>query len=467
MKVLFVTSEMYPYAKAGGLGDVSFSLPRALKRLGVDIISAVPLYNFIDPKKHGIRHTGKWIDVYVNGGWYKFEILRKNNIFFFKNEELLKGSHVYGPAGWEYENSDIRFGSFCWAVAESLRSGLIEADIIHLNDWPTALIAVILKEIFGWDKKVILTIHNIAYQGIFDKEAIDRLALPSYLFNTDALEFWGRVNLLKGGIIYSDFITTVSSTYAEEILTQEYGYGLEGVLKRYRHKLRGILNGIDNEVWNPKKDPKIFENFSARDIDKKEKNKNILLKRFNINPADSPLLAFINRLTHQKGVELILESVEELSRLNAFFFFLGEGEYSNAFREIGNIYENIITKVSFDDALARQLYSSADFIMMPSFFEPCGLSHLIGMRYGCIPLVRETGGLADTVVDISEDKGYGITFKNPTKWEFMCAVKRAVELYHNKERLKKIRREVLKKDFSWKRFAREYLDLYNESYKTL
>ncbi len=462
MRVLFVTSEIYPYAKTGGLADVSFSLPRALRRKGIDVISVMPLYEFIDRKRFGIRNTGESVWVNLNGNSYKFDIFVKNNTYFFRNEELFRGGHVYGPAGWEYEDSDIRFGGFCWAIAEALRRDIFKVDVIHVNDWPSALLPVIVKEIYRWNIKVILTIHNIAFQGIFGKEAIDRLSLPYYLFNMEALEFWGKVNLLKGGIIYSDYITAVSSTYAEEILTQEYGYGLEGILKKYRYKIRGILNGIDVYVWNPRTDREIYKNFSIKSVDLKEENKEKLFGELSIKFCDKPLFAFINRLTHQKGVEIILESVEELSQLPAIFFFLGEGEYSGAFEEIGDLYENIMARMVFDDSFARKLYSAADFIMMPSFFEPCGLSHLIGMRYGCIPLVRETGGLVDTVVDISNEGGYGIIFKNPNKWEFLCAVKRAIELYKNKKRLREIRKRVLKIDFSWKRFADEYMKLYNE-----
>ncbi len=466
MRVLFVTSEMYPYAKTGGLADVSFSLPRALRRKGIEVISVMPLYEFIDRKKFGIKKLGKKVSVNLDGKNYIFEIFAKNNTFFFRNEELFRGSHVYGPAGWGYEDSDLRFGGFCWAVAKSLEEGIFKVDVVHVNDWPSSLLPVLIKEIYRWDLKVILTIHNIAFQGIFERDTIERLSLPPYLFNMEALEFWGKVNLLKGGIVYSDYITTVSSTYAEDIMTQEYGYGLEGVLKKYRHKIKGILNGIDVYVWNSRTDRKIYRNFSIRNIDLKEENKRRLFKELNIEDCERPLFAFINRLTHQKGVEIILESVEELSRLPAVFFFLGEGEYGSVFREIGNIYENIITRIVFDDTFARRLYSAADFIMMPSFFEPCGLSHMIGMRYGCIPLVRETGGLADTVVDISEREGYGIMFKNPNKWEFLCAVKRAIELYRNKKYLKEIRRKVLRIDFSWRRFADEYVKLYNEGNKS-
>lgn len=461
MRVLLASSEIYPYSKTGGLVDFCHSLIKSLReKEGIDAMGATPLYKSVDIEKFKIKNTGLSVSVILDSREYTFEIFKSKDTYFFYNEKLFGREHIYGPAGQSYHDNDIRFGGFSWAVAKAVAEGLISADVIHANDWQTALIPVILKEVFKSSVKTVFTIHNLAYQGYFDRWMIDRLHLPPHLYNMEALEFWGMVNLLKGGIIFSDFVTTVSEKYAKEILTQDYGWGLEGVLNKYSFKLRGILNGIDYDTWNPKKDKAIWVNYSHADIQKKFENKKKLCEVFNLD-FEKPLISFISRLSYQKGVTLILESIRELSYLGANFFFLGSGEYAEHFRGISGIYDNIVSITDFDDTLSRRLFASSDFMLMPSIFEPCGITQMIGMRYGCVPIVRKVGGLEETVKDISEE-GWGIVFDNPSKGEMLCAIKRAIDLFYNRKKFLSAVKDCMRLDFSSDSMAKKYLQIYRE-----
>lgn len=458
MRVLVASSEIYPYAKTGGLADFSHSLLRALEKLGVEARGIMPLYKSVDRKGFGIEPTGEEIWVNLGGREYRFSMYTDGRNYFLYNEELFDRDHIYGPPGQGYHDNYLRFGGFCWAVSLMVKDGYVGTDVIHSNDWQTALIPLITKEVLKLSVKNVFTIHNLAYQGVFGKETFYMLNLPHYLFNPEALEFWGDLNLMKAGIVFSERITTVSPSYASEIQTPLGGFGLDGLLRRYAYKLRGILNGIDYEVWDPKTDKYIYFNYSEGKG--KDKNKRRLCEELGLNP-ERPLFAFINRFTHQKGIELVIGSMGKLALRKANFLFLGSGEYESALKELSRSYENVRIFIGFDEVLARRVYAAADFILMPSMFEPCGITQIIGMRYGCIPVVRETGGLRDTVIDLWEE-GYGIRFKNPTEEEFLCAVDRAVELYHSKRRFTQLRRRVMGLDFSSERMAKEYIQVYKE-----
>ncbi|MCS7212719.1 MAG: glycogen synthase [Candidatus Calescibacterium sp.] len=482
MKIAIVSSEMYPYAKTGGLGDYVFTLVNQLKNKGVECYGIIPFYKHIkekyvlgknfegdsgleisDEKIEGIeiKDTGKKLKVEMNGRAFEFSIYQGNNCIFFENEELFGRDFIYGPPGGSYDDNHIRFGAFCWAVAKSLKEKIIDFDIIHTNDWITSLVPLISKEIFRIDKKFAFTIHNFAYQGLYPKNVMQELGLPSYLFNMEALEFWGLVNIIKAGIVFSDQIFVVSPTYAEEIKTYDYGYGLEGLIRKYEWKIKGILNGIDYKVWDPTNDKEIPQTYSEKTLAKRSKNKTKLAKEYGFD-AKKPLFCVISRLTHQKGMHFFTEYHKEVFSLKANFLFLGMGEYQHKISSLSSIYDNVKVETRFRETLARKFYAAADFILVPSLFEPCGISQIIGMRYGCIPVVRKTGGLADTVKDIQEEDGYGIVFENPTKQEFLCALKRAVELYDNKAKLKKLTSKVMKLDFSAERMVQEYLKVYEK-----
>ncbi|HFC98572.1 MAG TPA: glycosyltransferase, partial [Thermosulfurimonas dismutans] len=313
-------------------------------------------------------------------------------------------------------------------------------------------------------QKVVFTIHNMAFQGMFEKESLERLELPWSLYHIEALEFWGKINLMKGGIIFSDAVTTVSRTYAREILTYEYAYGLEGVLYHHRHKLVGILNGIDYDLWNPAQDPHLYVRYSLEDPAPKEENKQAMLRELGVAEffAEKPLFCFINRFSQQKGVEILLSALERLSRINGFFIFLGEGEYAPLFENIDRRYPNMYARIIFNEGWSHKVYAASDFILVPSLFEPCGITQLIAMRYGTLVVARKTGGLADTLVDVSYPGGYGFLFPDPTPEDLLCGVKRAAELFEHPKYFMRLRQKVMKLDFSWNRSAREYLKLYRQ-----
>jgi len=458
MRVLVASSEIYPYSKTGGLADFAHALIKNLRKKGINAMGITPLYKTIDKEKFSIKSTGMSVKVILEQREYIFEIFKSEDTYFFANQELFGRDYIYGPPGIAYADNDIRFGGFSWAVSKAVSEGIIYADVIHANDWQTALIPVILKEVFHSSVKTVFTIHNLAYQGYFDSRLVYRLNLPPHLYHMEALEFWGLTNLLKGGIVFSDFVTTVSEKYATEILTQEYGWGLEGVLNKYKFKLKGIINGIDYDTWNPETDSKLWFRYSPNGIEGKFLNKEKLCEIYNLDPS-KPLISFISRLSYQKGVHLILESIKDIAYLDANFFFLGSGEYEQAFSDFANIYKNIRVSTKFQDELSRRLFASSDFILMPSMFEPCGITQMIGMRYGCVPIVRKTGGLDETVKDIAEG-GYGIVFDNPSRGEFMCAIKRAIDLYDNKEKFIEKVKTVMTLDFSSETMAEKYIQIY-------
>ncbi len=488
MKIGIISTEIYPLAKAGGLADFTYSLAKYLNKNSVSAYFILPLYKAIEEKylqkknvkshpeigdeytkKLEITDTGKEVDVTVGFRKYKFRIYKVQGEeiqgYLFDNKELFGRDFIYGPPGEAYADNDIRFGGFCWAVAQALKEGKIENfEILHSNDWLTALVPLITKKILGLPVKNVFTIHNMAYQGFYPKEELYKLNLPESLYNMEYLEFYGLINIMKAGIIFSDYVTTVSPTYAEEITTYEYGYGLEGLIKKYKWKIKGIINGIDYETLNPQRDNSIYFKFSSKSIQAREKNKVELCKSYNLDPQKA-LIGTVSRMTHQKGFHLIVATADRLSRLNANFLFVGIGEYQLQILKLAEKYSNIKVETRFTEAFSRKVFASLDFILVPSIFEPCGISQLIGMRYGAIPIVRETGGLSDTVRDISEKGGYGITFKNPTEEELLCAIKRSIELYENKTKFKKLRKEVMMLDFSAEKMANEYIKVYTEIYQ--
>jgi starch synthase len=466
MKVVFASSEIYPFAKTGGLADIAGALPRKIASQGVKVFGFMPLYKTVDINKHGIIKIDASVNVNLNNRVYTFEVYKKMDdatFFFLKNDELFGRDYLYGPPEGDYPDNDIRFGAFSYAVMEFIKKENLNPDLIHVNDWQTALIPVLNYHKYNnHHVRTVITIHNLAYQGIFDKFAIERLNLDWDIFHMEALEYYDKVNFLKGGIVFSSAITTVSPTYAKEITYPEYGYGLDGVLRKYSNKLYGILNGIDYDVWNPETDKHIYENYCTFTIQKKSINKKLFLKEVGLKDKSKPLYIFIGRLAHQKGVDLIRDSIEEMSKMHVNFAILGTGDkgYNDFFKSIEGKYENIFVKVDYDETLSRKMYAAADFLLMPSLFEPCGLNQMIAMRYGTLVIARETGGLKDTVKDISQPYGYGILFKNPTKEEFLNALYRALELYNNKKLFENLQKKVMEIDLSIDSTARKYIKLY-------
>ncbi len=465
MRVIFASSEIYPFAKTGGLADVSYALPKALSQIGIQVSTVMPLYRCIDVKKFGIEPTGRSIEINLGDNRFQFELLMYGdqvNHYFLKNEQLFDREFLYRTPEGDYPDNDIRFGAFCWAVVKLMESGILKGEILHTNDWQTALIPVIVRKRKTITARTLQTIHNIAYQGIFPKETIDKLALGWEFYHMEALEFWGKVNFLKGGIVFSNAVSTVSPTYAKEITTPEFGYGLDGVLRKYSYKLFGILNGIDYDVWNPETDPCISVNYTENSVELKERNKELFLQETGLKGKEKPLFVFIGRFVKQKGIELFLKAAENLSELPANFAILGFGDenYNMEFKKL-NRFDNFFVEVAFDEVMSRKMYASADYLLMPSLYEPCGLNQMIAMRYGTLVVARKTGGLADTIIDLREPGGYGFLFEEFSKEAFLEGIKRAIELfYSNKDKLKKLQRKVMGLDFSWNSSALKYTRLY-------
>ena len=453
MKLLFASSEIFPYAKSGGLADVANALPKELNKK-IEVISVMPFYGFMDIEN--FQKTDINFNINLGGIDYKIEILSDVNqgvlTYFVKAPLLSNTKNLYGDSS-PYANNDIRFGIFSKAIC-SLAS-LLHVEVLHLNDWHCALSAFWLKDT---KIKTVFTIHNLAYQGIFEKHTLDRLGIDEKHFNYQDLEFYGNCNFMKAGIRYSDAITTVSPTYAKEILTPKFGCGLDGFLSFYKDKLSGILNGIDTEIFNPKIDKTIFKNFDKNSLSLKQENKKELFKNIKLNNIKIPLFIMISRLVEQKGFDTILASIDDLMQkeLNLLLLVDGESKYKKPLIEYAKKYKNFELIFGYNENLSHQIYASADFLLMPSLFEPCGLNQMIAMNYGTIPIVHNVGGLKDSIHENSKKCGQGIVFSKPTKKAFMLAINRALKL-KNINTLQKFNMQC---DFSFSQSAKKYIKLY-------
>ncbi|MEA2050195.1 MAG: glycogen/starch synthase [Campylobacterota bacterium] len=474
MSVLFCTSEMYPYAKSGGLGDVAQSLPEALRKK-TKVYTILPLYQTIDREKFGIEYANLTFDYVIDGISHQFDVfVNKKNRYelFIYNPILCDREGLYHDGYGDFGDNGLRFGLFSYACLETMLRMNLKIDAIHLNDWQTSLIALLVKTRYKLPQKVILTIHNLAYQGVFSKDIMDQLELDWVeCFKPEALEYHDQVNFLKAGIFYSDKVTTVSPTYANEIQTPLFGKDLDDVLRANNYKLQGILNGVSYDTFNPKSDDMIYKNYSLQTYKDKQINKKKLLKDIGFIEADKPLFVFIGRFTQQKGIDLLIESLNLFKDFEANLVILGSGEehYETIFNNISVSYPNVYIKIGYDESFSRKLYAAADFLLMPSTFEPCGLNQMICMKYGCLPIVAKTGGLKDSVVDFTDVDykqlknyaGIGVTYEEHNIFWFMHAIAKALSLYGNYKKYEKISKHNMKVDNSWKHSAKEYLALYS------
>ncbi|MGL5347763.1 MAG: glycogen synthase GlgA [Peptostreptococcaceae bacterium] len=477
MKVLYVTSECWPFAKTGGLGDVAYALPKALKKEGVDVRVILPKYSTIP---NYLKSQLKEVAVFsVNVGWrnqycgllemelngVKFYFI--DNEYYFKREG--EGAYLYG-----YGDDAERYTFFSNAVLEAMAILNFYPDVVNMNDWHTGMIPLLLKEKYsGLEKyrniKTMYTIHNLQYQGVFNKDVLgDVLDLPYHHLHNGDVEYYGGVSFMKSGIVFSDKVTTVSPTYTSEIQTEFYGEGLDGLLKSKSYKLQGILNGIDYDLNDPKTDKDIFVNYDIKSIDKKVENKLRLQEVLGLekNP-DIPLIGIVSRLVSQKGFDLISYIMPEIVRENVQIVVLGTGEhqYQSMFNYYDSHYpEKVSARITFDSALAQQIYAASDIFLMPSLFEPCGIGQMLAMRYGTLPIVRETGGLKDTVTPYNKytGEGNGFSFTNYNAHEMLYCIKDAVELYKDKKAWRKLMINAMDTDSSWKKSAKAYIAAYNE-----
>ena len=466
MKVFFVASEALPYVKTGGLGDVTGSLPSALHGLGADVSLVLPFYAAVKAGNLSMEHV-MTSTLTMGGRTLPFTVLRHHQTLFIQQDELFLRDGLYGTREGDYPDNWLRFAFFARAALETIIA-LGGADVIHVHDWQTSLLPLYLH-VFHPDRheKTLLTIHNISYQGLFSPEILPDIGLPGSVFTQDGLEFYGNVNYLKGGIVWADRINTVSPTYAHEIQTDEYSFGLHGILATRRGHLSGILNGIDCSYWDPSADGALPHMYSPSSLAGKAQDKESLLQETGLAAEpDRPLFVMVSRLVAQKGVDLVLGAFDELMSLPVTLIVQGTGDIKleAALKAKMASYQGRFALVGrFDEGLAHRMYAGSDFFLMPSRFEACGLSQMIALRYGSVPVVRRTGGLKDTVQDANPKTGTGngISFDDATPSEFLDAVRRAVKLYTDGDAFRRIQAIGMACDFSWQASAREYLALYH------
>ncbi len=477
MKILFAAAEVAPFSKAGGLSDVVGSLPKYLEK-DAEIAIFTPLHGCIDKAKYGIKeleNSEMWITFGCYPHKFKLHMCKlpdtNINVFFVQNDWYFSCFHEVYPKWMDPEYEHERYIAFSLATLEYAKQLNFRADIIHSNDWHTAMIPLYIKANYKFDEfwskaKNVFEIHNLAYQGEWFESVLDFSNMrKDIVFNEWGCEHYGKVNWMKGAINYSDRIVVVSPRYSEEILTGEFGEGMDYTLRGKTDKIVGILNGIDYKVFNPKTDKNLFKNYDVNSLEGKEENKKKILEYFGLkyNP-DRPLIALISRLVPQKGIDLIRQVENDLRNLPADFIFLGSGDspYENLFIWLSNNTENIRTYVGYKGDLANQIYAGSDFFLMPSKFEPCGLSQLIAMRYGSLPIVRATGGLEDTVVGYPLDNSTGFKFWRYDGWDMKEAINCAIGVYKDKYTFNAMRRSAMNSDFSWKKSSEQYLNMYRE-----
>lgn len=474
-KILFASSEVHPLIKTGGLADVAGSLPRALKELGQDIRVILPNYQTLK-KTEEVRFI---CTVQVNNqdaNILETKLPDSDVIVWLVDCPSLfdvPGNPYVDDSGNPWDNIADRFTLFCRIIIEVAvnRAHLNwQPDVVHCNDWQTGLVPGLLA-IESNPPSSVFTIHNMAYQGVFPEHVFSDLRLPRQLWHPNGLEYHEMLSFIKGGLSYANRITTVSPTYALEIQTPEYGYGLEGLLSHKHEILSGIINGMDLEQWNPEADTSISEPYSVDTLDKKIINKTSLQARSSLPVNKSvPLFGLISRLVEQKGVDLLIDCLNEMVVMPLQLVLLGSGDKSveQKLMNFARLYpKKISVTIGYDEALAHQIEAGVDIFLMPSRFEPCGLNQMYSQRYGTIPIVRETGGLADTIEDalpksLSRNTATGVSFKEASAGALLEAIKRAMLLYNDKKTWRRIQTAAMEKDFSWENSAKQYLALYQE-----
>ena len=470
MKILFAVSEAAPFIKSGGLGDVAGSLPKALVKLGLDVRVIMPKYSSI-PKIY--LDKMKYIcNIKVSlGSQHKycgaFSIEYENITYYFVDHE----AYFYRQGIYGYQDDGERFSFLCRGILELLPVIDFIPDVIHCHDWHTGIIPVLLDAHYRSREQYrsirsVFTIHNLKFQGIFPPSMMDLLGLnPSY-FTVETMEFYGGISFMKGGLVYADSITTVSETYADEIRTPYFGEKLEGVLRKYHYKLKGIVNGIDYDFYNPETDAYIKKPYNYKSLGSKKYNKDNLQEIVGLEKrADIPIISMVTRLTDQKGLDLVERVLDEILAQDLQMVVLGTGDekYHQMLLYYQNQYRGkLAVRIDFDTSLAQKIYAGSDFLLMPSSFEPCGLSQLIALRYGCIPIVRETGGLKDTIKpfsDINQD-GNGFSFAHYNAHDMLYVIERAIETFQQKPKWLKLRRNAMCTDNSWEKSAGKYKEIY-------
>jgi starch synthase len=472
VKILFISSEGLPYSKTGGLADVVEALPRALQASGHEVAVLLPRY-------HGNKITSTLVSSVSTqlGDKMRFPAIGEGTpvmgvrYFFVDDPAFFDRAHLYGDKAGDYPDNAERFAEFSRVAIEFTKRVWLP-DVIHCHDWQSAMVPLLLRTQHANDPvvrslPVVLTIHNLGYQGLFPQTAMKNIGLPDTLFTMDALEFYGKVNFLKGGLIFADYLTTVSRRYAKEIQTPEYGWGLEGVIRNRADRLVGILNGVDYGVWSPEADTLIAQKYSINSLEGKKACKKDLLASFRLpqENLDIPLIGIVSRFVDQKGFDLIAQVAEELMDENLALVALGTGqpEYEKLFKGLAEKYSaRVGVKIGYDNTLAHKIEAGADMFLMPSRYEPCGLNQIYSLRYGTVPVVRATGGLDDTIQSFASKthQGTGFKFEEYDGAALLGCIRAALKAYRDPKVWHAIQANGMAKDFSWKASAAAYVTLY-------
>jgi starch synthase len=476
MRIVFVASECVPYSKTGGLADVVSALPQALAALGHQVDVLVPRYRMTKPGP--VVPEAANITIPIASG-FRFAAVQQGSVskglrhYLIDCPEFFDREGLYqAPDGTDYPDNPARFGGFCLAGVEFLKRRPDPPDILHCHDWQTALTPIYLRKLYTHDSffrrtSTVLTIHNLGYQGLFTPDVLPQISLDRSLFTVEGLEFFSKLNFLKGGIIFSDYITTVSRKYAAEIQTSTFGCGLDGVLRVHSGKLRGILNGADYDNWNPATDKLIPAQFTPEKLDAKQVCKRALLRKMGVvEPLMSrPVIGIVSRFVTQKGFDLIAAIADELMKMYVYVVALGTGEpgFEEQFRSLAVRYpEKFLVKIAYDNELAHQIEAGADIFLMPSLYEPCGLNQMYSLKYGTVPVVRATGGLDDTIQEFDGIEGTGFKFTEYSGEALLVAVCKAVQTYGQQRVWQRLMKNGMLKDFSWAASARSYAEIYQE-----
>lgn len=475
MNILFLTSEAIPFAKTGGLGDVGGLLPKALAG-SEKVFLFMPDYMTDSLKKLNAPAVDSF-SLQIGKATFSATIKKASvspnfSAFFVSHERFFAREFLYGDSSGDYPDNFIRFLFFQLVVLEFIRKNRLHFDIIHCNDWQTAMIPLFVKlkphAAFFKKSKVVFSIHNLGYQGIFDGSFFKETGLPAWLFSAEYLEFYGKLNCMKAGIVFSDSIVTVSPTYAKEIVMAEKGCGLDGLLKKYSFKLSGILNGVDYGQWNPQTDPLIACQYSSQSLDRKVQNKQKLFAELEISKnIRIPLLVLISRIAEQKGMDLLLRVLPVLLKQELHFILLGVGDgfWTEKLKEMTGRFSDKLTFLNyFDEKMAHQLEAAADILFMPSVYEPCGLNQIFSLKYGTIPIVRATGGLDDSIqeFDRATRQGTGFKFSGNDIEEVMRVFAKVLGLFSDRDLWRQIQLNGMERDFSWEKVVPQYLELYNK-----
>ncbi len=476
MNIALISSEVAPFAKTGGLADVTGALPKYLAELGAAVRVFLPYYRCVRNRAQEflLGRILPAVETDWSGRKQSFSVWESRrdgfSAYFIDKPEFFDRDGLYGTSVADYPDNADRFGFFSKACLEAMKTLSFKPDVIHAHDWQSALVLAFKRFAYGQDPffartKSLFTIHNMGYQGLFDRKVLDRVGLPASLFTMEDLEFYGRANFLKAGILYGDAVSTVSVRYSQEIQTKEYGCGLEGLLRSRSSVLSGVLNGVDYASWNPETDGHLAARYRSDDLRGKALCRQDLLKAMGLSAKGRPVVGMVTRLAAQKGLDILVEALDALWATGLVLIILGTGDAAIE-RSLSRAAQahpaQLGLKLGFDDALAHKIYAGCDFLLIPSRYEPCGLTQMYALKYGTVPVVRATGGLEDTIreFDTVGKQGNGFKFRDYSAAELVKAMERGLAIRENKPDWRILRRNAMACDFSWNRSAREYLRLF-------